>query len=47
MKYVILGVIFIGVPLLLLNTLVLPELEKLETFYSNIDVTAQNVVSQK
>lgn len=43
MKYVILAGIYLT-PLVLLNYLVLPELAKLQEFYSNMDVYVHKAV---
>lgn len=40
MKYLILGVVFIGVPFWLLQTFVLPALTNLEQIYSHVDEIA-------
>lgn len=45
MKLLILGAIFIGVPLWLLQTFVMPQLDGLKNFYGDIDQIAQHAVT--
>lgn len=42
----ILALTFMGTPVLLLDTLVLPELTELQYTYSHLDEIAQSVVEQ-
>ena len=46
MRYMLLGVIFLGVPYFLLTKFVTPALESLQQMYSNIDQIAQKAVDQ-
>jgi hypothetical protein len=41
MKYLILGMVFLGIPFGLLNWVVMPQLQQLKTFYGQIDTVAQ------
>ena len=45
MKYLILGIMFLGIPFGLLNWVVMPELQQLKTFYGQIDTIAQQAAN--
>ncbi len=47
MKLFFLGVLFLAIPYVLLNSFVMPQLRGLEKMYSNADVIAENVAKGK
>ncbi len=44
MKYLILVTVFVAVPYMLLNALVMPTLKSLQNSYAHADTTAERVV---
>jgi hypothetical protein len=47
MKLFFLGVLFLAIPYVLLNSFVMPQLRGLEKMYSNADAIAENVAKGK
>ncbi len=43
MNYLVLGLVFLAIPLYMLNTFVMPALSELQTTYQNIDTTADSL----
>jgi len=45
MKYLLLGVMFLGIPYFLLTTMVSPALKSLEQIYGNMDTIAEQTAN--